>query len=368
VIKTPKQERHNVQEYRSSFMKPVAPPQQRQLPETRSMTSLGPFLRRNLEGDSEFANTSIERSNAMFLKTMTHSTIPAAEYISPKSTTEKFIRLQQQPASSLQTTRRPFQSHHDLPFATNMRTLKICCVRDTEVLYENGQIMVGMSSIIRDQNPQPTIDVNMVYTNKTPSIMNEFSVTYKSAPGFLISAENMDVDQRLEAKESQIHQLRVEMISPTDQIGSLVIEYRINEEPIQIKLHLPTVLSKFLKFSPITSSEFIKKRKTMQNQHPENSEESPKVKLSHEYLLVLNQYLFSKMTPIETEASLNNRFILYGGHIQLEELDREMLVRCILEKDSQMLMIQVNYDEECREYAANLMRIFLFICNEKMYL
>ena len=44
--------------------------------------------------------------------------------------------------------------------------------------------------------------------------------------GFLISAENMDVDQRLEAKESQIHQLRVEMISPTDQIGSLVIEYR----------------------------------------------------------------------------------------------------------------------------------------------
>ena len=38
----------------------------------------------------------------------------------------------------------------------------------------------------------------------------------------------MDVDQRLEPRESQIHQLRVEMISPTDQIGSLVIEYRFN--------------------------------------------------------------------------------------------------------------------------------------------
>lgn len=184
-VKTPKQERHNAQEYRSSYMKPVAPPQQRQLPETRSMTSLGPFLRRNLEGDSEFANTSIERSNALFLKTMTHSTVPAAEYISPKSTTEKFIRLQQ-PASALQTTRRPFQSHHDLPYATNMRTLKICCVRDTEILYENAQIMVGMSTIIQDQNAQPTIDVNMVYTNKTPAVMNEFSVTYKSAPGIFL--------------------------------------------------------------------------------------------------------------------------------------------------------------------------------------
>jgi len=106
----------------------------------------------------------------------------------------------------------------------------------------------------------------------------------------------------------------------------------------------------------------------MQNQHPENSEESPKVKLSLEYLSVLNQYLFSKLTQIETEASLSDRFLLYGGYIKLEDLDREMLVRFIIEKESQLVMIQVNYDEECREYAANLMRIFLFICNEKMYL
>jgi len=325
-----------------------------------------------LEGDGDFAatinNTSIERpTNALFLKTLTHSTAP--EYISPKNSTMLFDRsMRYQQPSALQTTRRPFQGHSELPYSTNLRTLKLCCIRDTEILYENSHLQVGMSTIFQEKSQQPTIDVNMVYTNKTPSLMNEFSVTYKSAPGFLISAENMDVDQRLEPRESQVHQLRVEMISPTDQIGSLVIEYRINEEPVQIKLHLPTVLSKFLSWEPITSSEFIRKRKTMQNQHPENSEESPKVKLSLEYLSVLNQYLFSKLTQIETEASLSDRFLLYGGHIKLEDLDREMLVRFIIEKESQLVMIQVNYDEECREYAANLMRIFLFICNEKMYL
>ena len=187
VVKTPKQERHNVQEYRNSLYKPSAPTHQKQLTDSRSMPSIGPFLRRNLEGDGEFANTSIERierPNTLLLKTLTYSTAP--EYISPKNTSlfERSVRYQQQP-SALQTTRRPFQSHTELPYSTNLRTLKICCVRDTEILYENSHVQVGMSTLLQEKSQQPAIDVNMVYTNKTPLLMNEFSVTYKSAPGII---------------------------------------------------------------------------------------------------------------------------------------------------------------------------------------
>jgi len=104
----------------------------------------------------------------------------------------------------------------------------------------------------------------------------------------------------------------------------------------------------------------------MQTHHPGESEESPKVKLTSGHLETLRKYLFSKMVPIATDKTNNNRFTVYGGYIKLEEGD--VLIRVILENSTQTVMVQVNFDEECREYATELIKMLIFLLNEKVLL
>ncbi len=104
----------------------------------------------------------------------------------------------------------------------------------------------------------------------------------------------------------------------------------------------------------------------MQTNHPNQSEESSKVKISKEYLEKLNKYLFSRLVRLETTESAKTRFTLYGGKIQL--YDTELLVRFIIENNTQTVMVQVNFEEEYRDYATDYIKIIVLILNEKVLL
>jgi len=42
----------------------------------------------------------------------------------------------------------------------------------------------------------------------------------------MINAENTEIEQQINSLDTQTHKLRVQMISPSDQIGTFIIEYR----------------------------------------------------------------------------------------------------------------------------------------------
>ena len=44
--------------------------------------------------------------------------------------------------------------------------------------------------------------------------------------GFLINAENEEIEQNINPRDNQTHHLIVQMVTPSDQIGVFIIEYR----------------------------------------------------------------------------------------------------------------------------------------------
>jgi len=337
------------------------PPTEKPSQDVRSVSGIGPFLRKKLETESELYSPSREKPTQMLFKTVSN-TMLKTEYTSPKKNDQPTLKYL---SSAPRTTRRPFLGHEDLPFSTDAHIFRLACLKDNETLFVNDQIEVRFQIILTDKRHPAELEVGIMYINKTQTNMKEFSVTYKSAPGFLINAENEEIEQNINPRDNQTHHLIVQMVTPSDQIGVFIIEYRVNEEPIQLKLHIPITILKFVKFLTISSSDFIKKRKFMQTHHPGESEESPKIKLSQEYLAALTNNLFTKMVPIATDKT-NNRFSLYGGYVKLE--DGEILIRFIIENNSQTAMVQVNFDEECRGYATELIKILIFLLNEKVLL
>ena len=142
----------------------------------------------------------------------------------------------------------------------------------------------------------------------------------------------------------------------------------MDDEPYQWKLHCPIVMTKFFEFLPISSSDFIRRRKTLQTQYPNNTEESPKIYLSQSRLDALKEYLLTKMTIIQADKGTVERFTLFGGCIKTDIPDRELLVRLIIENETQIAMVQVNYDDGCEEFAKDYIAMLILLCNEKTVL
>lgn len=146
---------------------------------------MGPFLRRELENDRDFSISMtktlvIERPSQVPLKTVTNMT-PKTEIASP--TRSQLLTKQFSPSRS--TAIKAFRSHEDLQFATNPENFKLACLKDQQVLYENEQILVKVKTILREDlnSDTPCLRITLTYTNKTDRELDEFSVTYKSAPG-----------------------------------------------------------------------------------------------------------------------------------------------------------------------------------------
>ena len=71
------------------------------------------------------------------------------------------------------------------------------------------------------------------------------------------------------------------------------------------------------------------------------------------------------MTLLETDDDRSGRFSVYGGYIKVGDIPSEALVRFIIENETQLLMIQLNYEDELMDYAKDIVKMFAFQCNEK---
>jgi len=117
-------------------------------------------------------------------------------------------------------------------------------------------------------------------------------------------------------------------------------------------------------FAPIISSEFLRKRKELVSMHPANIEESIKLKVSKEYLKVLQESLFSKLILVPPEGGSEKRFTIYGGNFRVGTSKLEYILRIILENDTHLLLIQVAYPIGGEQDARLILEKLVFLCNE----
>jgi len=139
---------------------------------------------------------------------------------------------------------------------------------------------------------------------------------------------------------------------------------RVNEEPCQYKLNYPLIATKFMDFSPVIGSEFVRKRKTLLSSHPANIEESIKLKVNKDYLKVLQETLFSKLVLVPGEGGSEKRFTIYGSCFTLGTSRLEYILRIILENETQLLLIQVAYPIGGEQDARLVLEKLVFLCNE----
>lgn len=164
------------------------PPLEKPSQDTRNTAGIGPFLRKKLEIESELYSPSRERQGQTLIKTVSNSmlktfsnTMLKTEYTSPMRNEQQTVKY----LSPGPKTRRPFLTHEDLPYSTDARVFRLACLKNNETLFENEQIIVNFKVQLQDKRELAELEVEITYINKTEMNMNEFSVTYKSAPGNL---------------------------------------------------------------------------------------------------------------------------------------------------------------------------------------
>lgn len=141
--------------------------------------------------------------------------------------------------------------------------------------------------------------------------------------------------------------------------------YRLENEPRQLKLNFPLIMTKFMVFNQQSNStEFTKKRKTMLANHPTNIEESIKLRINKDHLEVLQETLFTKMMGIPVEGAAENRFNIYGGLVTLGTSELEYIVRIIVEIETNLMLIQVVYPLGGDQDAKLILEKLIFLCNE----
>ena len=155
------------------------PPTEKPSQDVRSVSGIGPFLRKKLETESELYSPSREKPTQMLFKTVSN-TMLKTEYTSPKKNDQPTLKYL---SSAPRTTRRPFLGHEDLPFSTDAHIFRLACLKDNETIFVNDQIEVRFQIILTDKRHPAELEVGIMYINKTQTNMKEFSVTYKSAPG-----------------------------------------------------------------------------------------------------------------------------------------------------------------------------------------
>jgi len=256
-----------------------------------------------------------------------------------------------------------FSRHDDLPFSTNLYRFKLACLRDDEVLYEDDNFRIESKTYYIPERAGILV-VELIYTNKGEVPINDFAVTYKSIAGFDIRPEETALSSVLTPGESQHHQLNTEVNGYPRDVGLMVVEFRLENEPRQLKLNFPLIMTKFLTFKNVNSAEYNKKRKSMLANHSSNVEESIKLRINRDHLDVLQDTLFGKMTPIPVEGASENRFNIYGGCVTIGTSQLEYILRIIVEIETNLMLIQVIYPFGGEQDAKLLLEKLIFLCNE----
>ncbi len=147
----------------------------RALHETRSMVNLGPLIRRNLELQDEFLSPSRDMVAYTLPRTGSNKMVKT-EYVSPISKGDEANKVLFQ---APRVTRKPFLGHDDIPYSTEGQQFRLACIKDNEKIYEDEAIIIELETHLVTGG----LEVNVIYTNKSTLTFEEFSVTYKSAPG-----------------------------------------------------------------------------------------------------------------------------------------------------------------------------------------
>ena len=150
---------------------------------SHSLAHMGPFLRKKLEDDDELYDTSTDKSNQLLYKTVSNTMIKT-EYTSPKRDTASPKYTSPIPM----TNRRPFYNHNDILFSTDVEKFQLACLKNKERLFENQHMIVEVQTNLKDKFDERSkhLGITLTFINKTHREMDEFSVTYKSVPGFFV--------------------------------------------------------------------------------------------------------------------------------------------------------------------------------------
>lgn len=72
--------------------------------------------------------------------------------------------------------------HEELPLSTDLKKFKRACIKDKEVLYEDGHLLIESQTAYSVKGDDRLI-ITLTYSNKSPFFYEDFAVTYKSVPG-----------------------------------------------------------------------------------------------------------------------------------------------------------------------------------------
>ena len=128
-----------------------------------------------------------------------------------------------------------FKRHEKVYPSTDLSLLRLACLKEDQLLFEDNKIKVDSQTY---PGAHGSLTVVLGYTNKTRSVFEDFSVTYKSVSGiihtlsdidilgYLISPEDINVEPRLLAGERQFHSLNIQMTGNPRDVGLMVIEFK----------------------------------------------------------------------------------------------------------------------------------------------
>ena len=77
-----------------------------------------------------------------------------------------------------------FKRHENVHSSTDLHLLKLACLKEDHLLFENNKIRVDSQTY---SGAHGSLIVVLGYTNKTRSVFEDFSVTYKSVSGIIYS-------------------------------------------------------------------------------------------------------------------------------------------------------------------------------------
>jgi len=258
--------------------------------------------------------------------------------------------------------------HHiqESPAVSDLRVFKTACLKEKCALFENDLVRVGVSSnVLLDQNNhKKMLKLILFFENRSSEVIDEFTTEFNDVAGLSRVAKPGKLHTFIEPGK----QAKQQVIVAFDQVPfeCLQVTGSVNiagQNADNFTLFLPTLITKFMEFKPITAAVFLERMKWRGGNTYKTEEivvDSSLIRSPNDFKKYFN-HLIDLRSADEHDYTQNRRSVRLGGLFELDVPNAEYLLQINMNADGQVVFQVASFESESR-IATFLLQglIFLF--------
>lgn len=232
---------------------------------------------------------------------------------------------------------------------TDLTLFKRCCIKQRCALFDDQRLKITQSSEMSSIQGKQYLKMSLVFSNGAGSNLENFELNYKGSNSISLWAKPQNLPRVLQRVHDEKQDLVIDFTEMPFHIVIAEVSYTINGAPVNVKIPVPNVITKFAEPQIITISEFKKNWSLLSHTIFKSVELPINTQVLGSYHELYNYFPnFNEIKKLDQSFGNGNIYRI-GGLISISNTSSRILLRISWRTTNRLLFQAIQQDNNLDE-------------------